>query len=111
MKIVQEFFLSSARTNLKLQTVMRVNLRSVARIFLVVLGALTKSFVARAQEPQPAQSPPMNEVAAKMVDGIAHAKEKTVIVFDFSGPGNKQTALGQSLADEFAAARTKSSGK
>jgi Gram-negative bacterial TonB protein C-terminal len=82
-----------------------------SRTLLVAYLALAVNPATQAQEPQPAQSAPLDVVAAKMADAIAHSKEKTVIVFDFTGPGNKQTVLGQTLADEFADALTRSSGK
>jgi hypothetical protein len=67
--------------------------------------ALLASPAARAQQPQ------MDALAAKMADAIVHSKQKRVVVFDFIGPGNKRTALGQTLADELSAALAKSSGK
>jgi hypothetical protein len=108
MMMVQEFFLSSARTNLEFQPMMPTALRSITWISLAALFALISVGAARAREPQPS---PLDPLAAKMADAIDHSKEKSVIVFDFTGPGNKQTALGQILADEFSATLTKSSGK
>jgi len=53
----------------------------------------------------------MDELAAKMSKAISASKQKSVIVFDFSGPGDKPTALGQTLADQFSAALEKAARK
>ncbi len=50
-----------------------------------------------------AQNSPMNAVAAQIAVAISHAKQKSVIVFDFAGPDTKVTPLGQALADDFSA--------
>jgi TonB family protein len=55
-----------------------------------------------------AQHSPMDAVAAQIADAISHAKQKSVIVFDFSGPDTKVTPLGRVLADDFSAALEKS---
>jgi TonB family protein len=44
---------------------------------------------------------PMRSAANQISAAIAKAKIKSVIVFDFSGPGDRVTMLGQKLADEF----------
>ena len=43
----------------------------------------------------------MDAAAAKIADALKHSKQTSVIVFDFSGPDNKLTALGQTLANSF----------
>ncbi len=53
----------------------------------------------------------MDAAAAQIADAISHAKQKSVIVLDFSGPDRKITPLGQKLADEFSAALAKSAPK
>ncbi len=58
-----------------------------------------------------AQDRPMDAAAAQIADVISHAKQKSVIVLDFSGPDRKITPLGQKLADEFSAALAKSAPK
>jgi hypothetical protein len=55
-----------------------------------------------------AQYWPMDATAAQIADAISHAKQKSVIVFDFSGPDTKVTPLGRVLADDFSAALEKS---
>ena len=49
----------------------------------------------------------MEALAAKMAKGIAHSKQKNVVVFDFVGPEQNPTALGEMLTDEFSAALAK----
>ncbi len=49
----------------------------------------------------PAQEPQIIALASQMTDAITHANVKTVVLFDFIGPGDKMTALGQKLADDF----------
>jgi TonB family protein len=39
-----------------------------------------------------------------MADSIAHSKNKTILVFDFSGPDRRLGPLGRVLADDFSAA-------
>jgi TonB family protein len=48
-----------------------------------------------------AQNSFMDPAAAQIAAAIVHAKQQSVIVFDFSGPGDKVTLLGQILADDF----------
>jgi len=55
-----------------------------------------------------AQQSPLNSAASQIADALSHSKRKTVVVFDFTGPGNKATALGQTIADDFSAALAKS---
>jgi len=43
-------------------------------------------------------------IADRMAQAIAHSKQKSVIVFDFSGPDGKFNGLGQYLAGNFNAA-------
>jgi TonB family protein len=74
----------------------------VAYLVLVAIPA------SQAQEPQPAQSSPIEALAAKMADAINHSKQKSVIVLDFANSDKTVTALGQRLADEFSDALAKS---
>jgi len=53
-----------------------------------------------------AQSPEMSAVASQMAKTLAKKKQKSVIVFDFWGPGQDLTALGQTLAQAFSTALT-----
>ena len=45
-----------------------------------------------------AQDAAMSAAAPKMADAISHAKQRTVVVFDFTGPGAQLTGLGKRLA-------------
>jgi TonB family protein len=58
-----------------------------------------------------AQDAAMSAAAPKMADAISHAKQRTVVVFDFTGPGAQLTGLGKRLADDFSAALAKSAQK
>ena len=53
----------------------------------------------------------MDDAAAKIADEISHAKLKSVVVFDFSGPDNRVTQLGLDLAASFRTALAKSGPK
>jgi TonB family protein len=64
-------------------------------IVLVLLAAFAAVPAARAQDPS------MDAAATEIADAITHAKQKGVIVFDFSGPNARLTALGAKLADDF----------
>ena len=75
------------------------------QVLLASLLALAAVGSARAQQAT------MDAAAAEMGQAISHAKAKTVVVFDFAGPGEKVTAMGEKLADDFAAALAKSGGK
>jgi hypothetical protein len=57
-----------------------------------------------------AQQGAIDAAAGQLTGAIIHLKQRSVAVLDFSGPGNKVTALGQKLADDLSAAITKSSG-
>jgi protein TonB len=48
-----------------------------------------------------AQLPKTDALAAKMADAIASSDSKSVIVFDFWGPGEQLNALGQYLGQNF----------
>jgi len=50
----------------------------------------------------------MDAAAAQIGSAISDTKVKSVIVFDFSGPDKKITALGQKLADDFNSALERS---
>jgi TonB family protein len=58
-----------------------------------------------------AQLPAMDPLVDRMAEAIIKSKRKSVIVVDFSGPGEKYTALGQAFADKFSMALSKSSDK
>ena len=58
--------------------------------------------------PARAQQSPIDAAAAHTAEALAHAKQKSVIVFDFTGPEAKVTQLGRALADDFSAALEKS---
>lgn len=70
----------------------------VIRAALVLLAALAVASSAHAQQSF------LDPAAAQMASAIVHAKQQSVIVFDFSGPDDKITLLGQILADDFSAA-------
>jgi hypothetical protein len=55
-----------------------------------------------------AQQPQIDALAARMSEALAKSKQKTVIVFDFAGPKQTVTALGQKLGDDLSAALAKS---
>ena len=75
--------------------------RLVAAVFLFVTAISTAR----------AQLPALDPLTAPMGEAIAKAKLKSVIVLDFSGPGERDTALGQALAEKFSMALSKSSDK
>lgn len=55
----------------------------------------------------PAQEPQIDTLADQMASSLSHAKQKTVMVFDFVGT-DEMNALGQRLAADFRAALGKS---
>ncbi len=61
-----------------------------------------------AAPPARAQVSPIQELASRLAASISAAHQKSVIVFDFVGPGDKFTALGTDLADQFSAALAQS---
>lgn len=71
-------------------------------VFLLVLAAAPRVS---------AQQTAMESAAVQLAGPIVHSKQHALAVFDFSGPGNKITVLGQKLADDFSAAITKSAGE
>jgi TonB family protein len=75
--------------------------RLVAVAFLIVIAISTTR----------AQLPAMDPLVDRMAEAIVKSKRKSVIVVDFSGPGEKYTALGQAFADKFSTALNKSSDK
>jgi len=79
---------------------LRLRLANMAFLLLPVIAVARP---ARAQESQ------VEGAAAQMAEALSHSKQKTVIVFDFAGPDNTVTALGQELADEFSNSLSKSS--
>ncbi|MGB8541742.1 MAG: energy transducer TonB [Candidatus Acidiferrales bacterium] len=73
-------------------------------VFLVLAFALLIT------SPLNAQQPEINVLAARVAGEFPKADEgKKVIVFDFIGPGEKDTALGQKIAEDFRNALSKSS--
>lgn len=66
------------------------------------------SFLLIAAPPARAQNSPIQELASRLAASISAANQKSVIVFDFVGPGDKFTALGTDLADQFSAALAQS---
>ncbi|MGH9699926.1 MAG: energy transducer TonB [Candidatus Acidiferrales bacterium] len=50
----------------------------------------------------------MKALASRMATSISHSKQKSVIVFDFAGPGDQFTALGKDLAEELRGALAQS---
>jgi hypothetical protein len=75
----------------------------LSRLVAVVFLTFTSISTARAQLPA------LDPLTAPMAEAIVKAQRKSVIVLDFLGPGEKYTALGQALADEFSTALNKSS--
>lgn len=61
-----------------------------------------------AAPPARAQDSPIQELASRLATSTSASKQKSVIVFDFVGPGDKFTALGTDLADQFSAALAQS---
>jgi TonB family protein len=55
-----------------------------------------------------AQQKVMESAGVQLADSIAQAKQKTVAVLDFSGPGDKVTALGEKLANDLSDSMAKS---
>jgi TonB family protein len=47
-----------------------------------------------------AQQTPMASLGARLAEAIAQSKQKSVVVFDFSGPHEKVTELGEKFADD-----------
>jgi TonB family protein len=82
----------------------RIARRYLVQFLLASLLAFAAGGTGRAQQSS------MDTAAAQMAEAISHSKAKTVVVFDFAGPGEKVTALGQRLADDFRAALAKSGG-
>jgi hypothetical protein len=83
----------------------RVLPMSYWRIPVVIFVALTSTRSIQAQLPD------MQPLAAHMAQEINKSKQKSAIVVDFTGPGQKFTELGRTLADNLSAALAKSSNK
>jgi TonB family protein len=83
------------RTN---QIARRLSLHSLLSLLLVLLAVTN----VHAQQPQ------IDALATRMSQALAKSKQKTVIVFDFAGPKQTVTALGQKLTDDLSAALAKS---
>jgi TonB family protein len=56
------------------------------------------------------QETAMRNAATQLADAIVNSKQKTVVVFDFSGPDKKVTSLGEKLADDLSTALANSGG-
>jgi len=75
-----------------------------SRLFLSTLLALLLVPIAEAQTFED------QGLAASIARALAQAKVKSVVVFDFMGPGDKLTQLGQDLADGFSRSLANSGG-
>ncbi len=79
-----------------------IQVRSVlldwTRLLLVILFTFSTVPSAHGQNDQ------ITALAAPMAESIAHSKNKTILVFDFSGPDRRLGPLGKVLADDFSAA-------
>lgn len=74
-------------------------------VVLSLIGALGLSAPSvRAQQLE------IKDLAAKMAESLRASGEKKVAVFDFVGPGETITALGEKLADDFSHALSRSGG-
>jgi hypothetical protein len=51
-----------------------------------------------------AQLPEIDPLARRLADALVHSKQKSVIVFDFWGPDQTLTALGQNLGQSLSTA-------
>lgn len=75
------------------------------RFFCRFVALLTVAVVsARAFAGTPAQDTQMTAAAAQIASALSESKDNSVIVFEFSGPDGKVTALGNRLADDFSTA-------
>jgi TonB family protein len=81
----------------------RAGVRRARRILLLLL-ALAAVPGANAQQTA------MDAAAGQLAGAISHSKQRTLAILDFSGPGDKVTALGEKLADDLSVAITKSAG-
>ena len=72
------------------------------RIALALLASVACNIPARAQKA------PMDAAAKEIADALLKAKQQSVMVFDFSGPGQQVTQLGRKLADDFSAGLARS---
>ena len=75
------------------------------RIFLSTFLAL---FLIPVAQPQSADD---QGLAPSMVKALTEARVKTVVVFDFMGPGDRLSQLGQDLADGFSHTLANSAGR
>jgi hypothetical protein len=66
----------------------------LARLMLALFLALSLAPIAGAQQT------PMASLGARLAEAIAQSKQKSVAVFDFSGPHEKVTELGEKFADD-----------
>jgi len=79
--------------------------------FRLALTALALLFASHAAPQASAQDAAMEKAAAKLATAIAHSKQKTVAILDFSGPGDTVSALGEKFADDLSASMAKSGEK
>jgi hypothetical protein len=75
------------------------------RVAVVLMAALA------AGSPAGAQDSTIAAAASEIAQALDHAKQHSVIVFDFHEQDYKYTALGQSLVDQFSNALRNSGGK
>lgn len=81
---------------------MRIARHHLTWIAPVLLAALAVAPAALAQDAW------VDAAATKMADAISHSKQQNVVVFDFVGPDQRVTTLGQRFGDELSAALAKS---
>jgi TonB family protein len=79
--------------------------------FLLALITTSIIFPAVCARPSAAQPAALQTAANEMAAALAHKRIRSVIVFDFSGPADNITALGQNLADNFSGALAKANAK
>jgi len=95
---------ASAKWHGRLREIRPVMVSEIVKTIFVLLLTLSAAGAVSAQSGIEAAAPPL-------VESIVHSKQKTVVVFNFSGPGERATQLGEKLADELSAAIAKSRGE
>ena len=84
-------------------------LRAMGSVAFRLAGLMLGLFIALSITPMVvAQQTLMAPVAVRLADAIAQSKQKSVVVFDFSGPREKVTELGEKLADDLSVALSES---
>ena len=76
-----------------------------SRLLAVALLIVTAIPAARAQLPA------LDPLTAPMAEVLVKAKQKSAIVLDFSGPGDKHAALSQALAEKFSLALSRTAAR